>query len=94
MKFIDKNSQVAKFQMGGTVAPEQVPAQDPMMAQLEQLAGQLLQELGPDGAMALAEILVAMVQQAAPGQAPVGEPVQSPIFRKGGKMKRKSTKKC
>jgi hypothetical protein len=94
MKFIDKsNSQVAKFQMGGSVAPaEQAPAQDPMMAQLEQLAGQLLQELGPDGAMMLAEMLVAMAQQSAQ---PVGAPAEGqPIFRKGGKMKRKGARKC
>ena len=90
MKFIDKNSQVAKFQMGGAVAPEQVPAQDPMMAQLEQLARQLLQELGPDGAMALAEMLVAMIQQAAP----IGSEGGAPVFAKGGKMKRKGAKKC
>ena len=83
---------VSKFQAGGQVAApvEQAPAQDPMMAQLEQLAGQLLQELGPDGAMALAEMLVSMAQQSAQ---PVG-PAQAPVFRKGGKMKRKGTKKC
>ena len=79
---------VSKFQAGGQVAApvEQAPAQDPMMAQLEQLAGQLLQELGPDGAMALAEMLVAMAQQSAQ---PVGQAQGAPVFKVGGKLSKR-----
>lgn len=79
---------VSKFQAGGQVAApaEQAPAQDPMMAQLEQLAGQLLQELGPDGAMALAEMLVAMAQQSAQ---PVNSAQGAPVFKVGGKLSKR-----
>lgn len=79
---------VSKFQAGGQVAApaEQAPAQDPMMTQLEQLAGQLLQELGPDGAMALAEMLVAMAQQSAQ---PVNSAQGAPVFKVGGKLSKR-----
>lgn len=93
---------IKKFQQGGPVgdpamagAPvEAAPApaqggQDQMMAQLEQIAMSLIQELGPEGAAAIAEMIMAMLQQ---GGAPA-EGAQ-PVFRKGGKLKRKNSKKC
>lgn len=85
MKFIDKNSKVAKFQAGGQMAPTPNPApqQDPMMAQIEQLAAQLLQELGPEGALMLAEVIMAMAQSAAQ---PVGPAEGAPVFKVGGKL--------
>ena len=78
---------IKKFQMGGQVAPEVAPApeqggQDQMMAQLEQMAMEIIQSVGPEGAAMLAEMIMAMLQQ---GGAPQGQPV----FRKGGKLARK-----
>jgi hypothetical protein len=86
---------IKKFQQGGPMpadpamagAPvEAAPApaqggQDQMMAQLEQIVMALIQELGPEGAMMVAEMIMAMVQQ---GGAPA-EGAQ-PVFRKGGKI--------
>lgn len=89
---------VKKFQQGGPMpagdpamagAPvEAVPApeqggQDQMMAQLEQMAMEIIQSVGPEGAAMLAEMIMAMLQQG--GGAPQGQPV----FRKGGKLVRK-----
>lgn len=62
-------------------APEQ-GGQDQMMAQLEQMAMEIIQSVGPEGAAMLAEMIMAMLQQ---GGAPQGQPV----FRKGGKLVRK-----
>ena len=94
---------IKKFQQGGPMpadpamggAPvEAAPApaeggQDQMMAQLEQMAMEIVQQLGPDAAAMLAEMIMAMLQQ---GGAPA-EGAQ-PVFRKGGKMKRKGARKC
>ena len=93
MKFINKTQ---KFQQGGPMpagdpamagAPvEAAPApaqggQDQMMAQLEQMAMEIIQAVGPEGAAMLAEMIMAMLQQ---GGAPA-EGAQ-PVFRKGGKI--------
>lgn len=86
---------IKKFQQGGPMpadptmagAPvEAVPApaqggQDQMMAQLEQMAMEIIQSVGPEGAAMLAEMIMAMLQQ---GGAPA-EGAQ-PVFRKGGKL--------
>lgn len=87
---------IKRYQMGGpmpadtamagapaeaTPAPEQ-GGQDQMMAQLEQMAMEIIQSVGPEGAAMLAEMIMAMLQQ---GGAPQGQPV----FRKGGKLVRK-----
>ena len=103
MRFIDKTA-VRRYQQGGPVgdpamagAPvEAAPApaqggQDQMMAQLEQMAMEIVNQLGPDAAAMLAEMIMAMLQS----QAPVGAPAEGqPVFAKGGKMKRKGAKKC
>jgi hypothetical protein len=92
---------IKKFQQGGPVgdpamagAPvEAAPApaqggQDQMMAQLEQMAMEIIQSVGPEGAAMLAEMIMAMLQQD-------GAPAEGqPVFRKGGKMKRKGARKC
>ena len=93
---------VSKFQQGGPMpadpamggAPvEAAPApaqggQDQMMAQLEQMAMEIIQSVGPEGAAMLAEMIMAMLQQG-------GAPAEGqPVFRKGGKMKRKGTRRC
>ena len=88
---------ISKFQDGG-VAPTPIPAEqqapqgDPM-EQLVMAAMAAVQNQDPNMAMEVCMMLLELVG-AAPGQAPVGEPVQSPIFRKGGKLKRKNSKKC
>jgi hypothetical protein len=52
-----------------------------MMAQLEQMAMEIIQSVGPEGAAMLAEMIMAMLQQGgAPG------PEAQPVFRKGGKI--------
>lgn len=89
MKFINKTR---KFQDGGQMTPaEAAPApapeqggQDQMMAQLEQMAMEIIQSMGPEGAAMLAEMIMAMLQQ----QAPVGAPAEQgqPVFRKGGRI--------
>lgn len=85
--------------MGGAVAPEAAPVeqapaqggQDQMMVQLEQMAVEIINSVGPEAAAMLAEMIIGMLQS----QAPVGAPAEGqPVFAKGGKMKRKSTKKC
>ena len=94
---------IKKFQQGGPMpadpamggAPvEAAPApaeggQDQMMAQLEQMAMEIVQQLGPDAAAMLAEMIMAMLQQ---GGAPAED--AQPVFRKGGKMKRKGARRC
>ena len=95
MRFIDKTA-VRRYQQGGPMpagdptmvgAPvEAAPApaqggQDQMMAQLEQMAMEIVNQLGPDAAAMLAEMIMAMLQQ---GGAPA-EGAQ-PVFRKGGKI--------
>lgn len=92
---------IKKFQQGGPMpadpamggAPvEAAPApaqggQDQMMAQLEQMAMEIIQSVGPEGAAMLAEMIMAMLQQD-------GAPQGQPVFAKGGKLKRKNAKKC
>lgn len=94
MRFIDKTA-VRRYQQGGPMpadpamagAPvEAAPApaqggQDQMMAQLEQMAMEIIQSVGPEGAAMLAEMIMAMLQQGgAPG------PEAQPVFRKGGRI--------
>ena len=86
---------IKKFQAGGPMDPavagapaEVAPVpeqggQDQMMAQLEQMAMEIIQSVGPEGAAMLAEMIMAMLQQG--GGAPQGQPV----FRRGGKLVRK-----
>ena len=64
---------------GGAPAPEQ-GGQDQMMAQLEQMAMEIIQSVGPEGAAMLAEMIMAILQQG--GGAPQGQPV----FRRGGRI--------
>lgn len=90
---------VKKFQQGGPMPAEApmdsaagAPAQggqDQMMAQLEQMAMEIIQSVGPEGAAMLAEMIMAMLQQGG------GAPAEGqPVFAKGGKMKRKGARKC
>ena len=69
-----------KFQEGGEMAPQPAQAGGDPTEQLIQLAMQALQNQDCNAAMQVCDILVQMLQQQAPQEAPQGEPV----YRKGG----------
>lgn len=81
---------IKKYQEGGPMlagapAPE-AGGQDQMAAQLEQMAMEIIQSVGPEGAAMLAEMIMQMLQS----QAPVGAPAEGqPVFRAGGKLARR-----
>ncbi len=87
---------IKRFQEGGAApAPaEQAPAQpdEQMVQQLAQMAQEIIQQLGPDAAAMLAQILMEMLQGGA--QQPVGEvPQEQQFMRRGGKIE-KVSKAC
>lgn len=92
---------VSKFQQGGPMG-EPMPAEgapmpaeqggDPMQMLIE-AAMTAVQNQDPNMAMEVCMMLLELAG-VAPGQAPVGAEQGQPVFRKGGKMKRKSAKKC
>ena len=76
---------------------EQIPAeggapagaQDQMIQQIAQMAQQIIQQMGPEAAAMLAQIIIEMLQGGGAGapQGAVGEqPEGEPVFRKGGKI--------
>ena len=75
-----------KFQQGGPVpaAPEQAPAEDQAAPeeQLAQMAQQIVQQLGPEAAAMLAEMIMQMLQGGG-GEQPQGQPA---FQRQGGKL--------
>ena len=86
---------IKKYQTGGAApeAPVQAPDQgnDQMMQQIAQMAGEIIQQLGPDAAAMLAQAIMEMLQSA---QAPVGAaPEEQQFMRCGGKIK-KVKKSC
>ena len=99
MKFINKTQ---KFQDGGQMAqpeaapmPAEAPQQggDPMQMLIE-AAMAAVQNQDPNMAMEVCMMLLELAG-VAPSQAPVGAPAEGqPVFRKGGKMKRKGARKC
>lgn len=99
MKFINKTQ---KFQDGGQMMPAEaapMPAEAPQqggdpMQMLVEAAMAAVQNQDPNMAMEVCMMLLELVG-VAPGQAPVGAPAEGqPVFRKGGKMKRKGARKC
>lgn len=88
---------IVKFmQEGGATpaAPAQAPqgGEEQMMQQLAQIANQLIQELGPDAAAMLAQVIMEMLQGA---QQEVGAvPEEQQFMRCGGKIKKKTCKKA
>lgn len=82
---IKSYSEVKKLQEGGQVAPA-APAQgeDQAMQQIAQLAQQLIQELGPDAAAMLAQVIMEMLQGAP--QEVGAAPQEQQFMRKGGKL--------
>ena len=88
--------QIKRYQEGGATptAPAQAPqgGEEQMMQQLAQLAEQLIQELGPDAAAMLAQVIMEMLQGA---QQEVGAvPEEQQFMRCGGKIKKKTCKKA
>ena len=88
--------QIKRYQEGGAApaAPAQAPqgGEEQMMQQLAQIATQLIQELGPDAAAMLAQIIMEMLQGA---QQEVGAvPEEQQFMRCGGKIKKKTCKKA
>jgi hypothetical protein len=93
---------IKKFQEGGAApaAPAQPTqgADEQAMQQLAQMAQSIIEQLGPEAAAMLAQIIMEMLQGVAQG--PVGQPQEGQAFmRKGGKLvkcsgKMKSKKAC
>ena len=84
---------IKKFQEGGAApaAPAQAPqgGEEQMMQQLAQMAQEIIQQLGPDAAAMLAQIIMEMLQRA---QQEVGAvPEEQQFMRFGGKIKKKKT---
>ena len=77
---------IKKFQMGGEMPAEQAPQGGQPAAspeeQIMMMAQEIVSQLGPEGAMMLAEAIAQMVQQA-------GAPQQAPAYaKKGGRLVR------
>ena len=86
---------IKKFQEGGATpaAPAQAPqgGEEQMMQQLAQMAQEIIQQLGPDAAAMLAQVIMEMLQGA---QQEVGAaPEEQQFMRSGGKIKKKTCKK-
>lgn len=86
---------IKSFQEGGAMAPEEAgmaPEQGAPMgpeqggdptAQLQQMAQQIIEAIGPDAAMALAQMIMEMLQGG-------GAPEQPGMMRNGGRLARKA----
>ena len=87
---------IKKFQEGGATpaAPAQAPqgGEEQMMQQLAQMAQEIIQQLGPDAAAMLAQVIMEMLQGA---QQEVGAvPEEQQFMRCGGKIKKACKKTC
>ena len=86
---------IKKFQEGGATpaAPAQAPqgGEEQMMQQLAQMAQEIIQQLGPDAAAMLAQVIMEMLQGAPQEVGAVPEEQQ--FMRCGGKIKKKTCKK-
>ena len=88
--------QIKRYQEGGAApaAPAQAPQgrEEQMMQQLAQMAQEIIQQLGPDAAAMLAQVIMEMLQGA---QQEVGAvPEEQQFMRCGGKIKKKTCKKA
>lgn len=88
--------QIKRYQEGGAApaAPAQAPqgGEEQMMQQLVQMAQEIIQQLGPDVAAMLAQVIMEMLQGA---QQEVGAvPEEQQFMRCGGKIKKKTCKKA
>lgn len=78
---------ILTYQMGGEMAPQPQGGGEDMGAQLQEMAGAIIQELGPEGAAALAQMIMELVQ----GGAEMAE--EQVAYDKKGKKIMKA-KKC
>ena len=88
--------QIKRYQEGGAApaAPAQAPqgGEEQMMQQIAQMAQEIIQQLGPDAAAMLAQVIMEMLQGA---QQEVGAvPEEQQFMRCGGKSKKKTCKKA
>jgi hypothetical protein len=70
---------------GAASAPEQGAADQEaaMMEQLYQMAGEIIQQMGPEAAAMLAQAIMEMLQGGG-GEAPMPAPEDQPVYRRGG----------
>jgi hypothetical protein len=70
---------------GAAPAPEQGAADQEaaMMEQLYQMAGEIIQQMGPEAAAMLAQAIMEMLQGGG-SEAPMPAPEQQPVYRRGG----------
>lgn len=88
--------QIKRYQEGGVAPAAPAPAsqggEEQMMQQLAQMAQEIIQQLGPDAAAMLAQVIMEMLQGA---QQEVGAtPEEQQFMRCGGKIKKKTCKKA
>ena len=88
--------QIKRYQQGGATPAAPAPApqggEEQMMQQLAQMAQEIIQQLGPDAAAMLAQVIMEMLQGA---QQEVGAvPEEQQFMRCGGKIKKKTCKKA
>ena len=88
--------QIKRYQEAGAApaAPAQAPqgAEEQMMQQIAQMAQEIIQQLGPDAAAMLAQVIMEMLQGA---QQEVGAvPEEQQFMRCGGKIKKKTCRKA
>ena len=88
--------QIKRYQEGGAApaAPAQAPqgGEEQMMQQIAQMAQEIIQQLGPDAAAMLAQVIMEMLQGA---QQEVGAvPEEQQCMRCGGKIKKTCKKAC
>jgi len=80
--------EVKFMQQGGEMgAPAAAPqgGEDAAMQQIAQMAEEIINQLGPEAAMMLAQAIMEMVE---------GGQQEAPVFKCGGKMVKKSKKAC
>ena len=87
--------QIKRYQEGGATPAAPAPApqggEEQKMQQLAQMAQEIIQQLGPDAAAMLAQVIMEMLQGA---QQEVGAvPEEQQFMRCGGKIKKKTCKK-
>lgn len=88
--------QIKRYQEGGAApaAPAQVPQgkEEQIMQQLAQMAQEIIQQLGPDAAAMLAQVIMEMLQGAP--QEVGAAPEEQQFMRCGGKIKKTCKKAC
>ena len=88
--------QIKRYQQGGATPAAPAPApqggEEQMMQQLAQMAQEIIQQLGPDAAAMLAQVIMEMLQGAP--QEVGAAPEEQQFMRSGGKIKKACKKTC